>query len=279
MKELILDLGKDVEMDDLYLFMRGWIFPTDASINAAISQSENIVIIPPYLQVLNEENRWETVVDFLGFPMGKDKTVVVGLEGKFLSDQRKVRILTNMEIYWDHIFYGYHDQSIRIRTTELTPEKADLHYRGFSRMYRKGGIYGPHWFDYAEVTTGQKWRDLTGMYTRYGDVTPLLHESDDRYIIANSGDEITLEFDAVKLPALKKGWKRDYLIRSVGWVKDGDLNTAMGHTVEPLPFHGMRSYPYPPGESFPMKEEMVKEYNTRNITTREFRHQLSDPGK
>jgi hypothetical protein len=219
------------------------------------------------------------VVDFLGFPMGKDKTVVVGLEGKFLSEQRKVRILTNMEIYWDHIFYGYHDQSVRIRTTELTPEKANLHYRGFSRMYRKGGIYGPHWFDYTEVTTGQKWRDLTGMYTRYGDVTPLLHESDDRYIIANSGDEITIEFDAVKLPALKKGWKRDYLIRSVGWVKDGDLNTAMGHSVEPLPFHGMSSYPYPPGESFPMKEEMVKEYNTRNINTREFRHQLSDPGK
>jgi tetratricopeptide (TPR) repeat protein len=282
MKELILDLGNEIATDNLYLFMQGWIFPTDASINTAISQSENTVTIPPYLQVLNENNQWETVIDFLGFPMGKDKTVVVGLEGKFLSDQRKVRILTNMEIYWDHIFYGYQDQSVRTRTTELIPVRADLHYRGYSRMFRKGGLYGPHWFDYGNISTGQKWRDLEGMYTRYGDVTPLLIQADNQYIIANSGDEITLEFDAVNLPPLRKGWKRDYLIRSVGWVKDGDINTARGQTVEPLPFHGMSAYPYPPQESFPAGEEMksfMKEYNTRIITTLQFRHQLSGQSK
>jgi hypothetical protein len=278
MKELILDLGDDVEAENLFLFMRGWIFPTDASINTAISQSDNLVSIPPYLQVLNEENQWETVINNMGFPMGKDKTVIVGLEGKFLSDQRKVRILTNMEIYWDHIFYGYHDESIKIKTTELSLDKADIHYRGFSRMFRKGGIYGPHWFDYQDVTTGQKWRDLTGFYTRYGEVTPLLDDVDNRYIISNAGDEITLEFDATGLPRLRKGWKRDYLIRSVGWVKDGDLNTAMGQTVEPLPFHGMSSYPYPAEESLPVDgawQDYMEEYNTRNVTTWQFRHQLS----
>ncbi|MBS0001069.1 MAG: VCBS repeat-containing protein [Cyclobacteriaceae bacterium] len=278
MKELILDLGDEVDPVNLHLFMRGWIFPTDASINTAISQSENIVLIPPYLQVLNENNHWETVIDHIGFPMGKDKTVIVDLEGKFLSDQRKIRILTNMEIYWDHIYYAYHDPGIKIKTTELSPAMADIHYRGFSRMYRKGGIYGPHWFDYKKVITGQKWRDLTGMYTRYGEVTALLDEADNQYIIANAGDEITLEFDAGNLPRLPKGWKRDYLIRSVGWVKDGDINTAKGQTVEPLPFHGMRSYPYPRDETFPSNADMMdymKEYNTRNITTEHFRHQVS----
>jgi hypothetical protein len=187
-----------------------------------------------------------------------------------------------MEIYWDHIFYGYQDQSLRIRTTELIAERADLHYRGFSRMFRKGSLYGPHWFDYGNVSTGQKWRDLEGMYTRFGEVTPLLTDADNRYIIANSGDEITIEFDAGNLPRLQKGWKRDYLIQSVGWVKDGDINTARGQTVEPLPFHGMSAYPYPLQESFPAGDEMtafLKKYNTRSITTQQFRHQLSGSGK
>ena len=121
------------------------------------------------------------------------------------------------------------------------PERisADLHYRGFSQSYRKGGRYGPHWFDYSNVSREPKWRDLQGNYTRFGNVLPLLAESDNQYIISNAGDEVTVEFDAKMLPRLPAGWKRDFLIRSVGWVKDGDLNTAFGNTVLPiaLPWH------------------------------------------
>ncbi len=29
-------------------------------------------------------------------------------------------------------------------------------------------------------------------------------------------------------PEVPEGWKRDFLVHSVGWVKDGDLNTAEG---------------------------------------------------
>ena len=29
---------------------------------------------------------------------------------------------------------------------------------------------GPNWFDYSKVDKSRKWRDLTGNYTRYGDV-------------------------------------------------------------------------------------------------------------
>jgi hypothetical protein len=76
---------------------------------------------------------------------------------------------------------------------------------------------------------------------------------------------------------LKKGWKRDYLIHSVGWVKDGDLNTAFGNTVLPLPFHGMTSYPPSAADSYPVDPELQKynqEYNTRIVTTEEFRNAL-----
>jgi len=278
MRELFLDLGDNIDIENLYLFLRGWIFPTDASINVAISQSKDHVIIPPYLQVLDENLNWVTVIENMGFPMGKDKTVVVNLEDIFISDQRKIRILTNMEIYWDHIFYGYYNKDLTLKTTEMKALSANIHYRGYSKMFRKGGIYGPHWFDYRDVSKEGKWRDLIGSYTRYGDVTELLEESDNMYIITNAGDEVTIEFDANMLPDLPDGWERDFLIYSVGWVKDGDLNTAFGNTVEPLPFHGMTNYPYKSDVTYPSGKEIedyMEKYNTRIISTDQFKHALS----
>ncbi len=278
MKDLILDLGEVPDTANLYLFCNGWIFPTDASINAALSQSDQIRIKNPSLEVINGEGKWEEVMANIGFPAGKNKTLVVDLSGIFLSSERKIRIRTNMEIYWDYIFFGSSvDAGIKLKV--LSPASADHHYRGFSREYRKGGRYGPHWFDYREVTSGQKWRDLTGAYTRYGDVTELLQEADDRYIIANAGDETTIRFDADQLQDLPSGWMRDYIIFSVGWVKDGDLNTATGQTVKPLPFHGMKVYPYGDDEPYPATEDLSeyqKKYNTRIVDTERFKNFLSD---
>jgi hypothetical protein len=120
------------------------------------------------------------------------------------------------------------------------------------------------------VDKSAQWRDLAGNYTRYGDVLPLLSEPDNQYIISNAGDEMTVEFDARSLPALPTGWKRDFLIRSVGWVKDGDLNTAFGNTVMPLPFHGMKSYTPSKTDTYPETPELRKynrEYNTRVISS------------
>jgi hypothetical protein len=160
---------------------------------------------------------------------------------------------------------------------DLTMLDATLAYRGYSPSYRKGGPYGPEWFDYYNVSTGQKWRDLTGNYTRFGNVKPLLQKGDDEYIICNSGDEVTIDFDATQLPALPKGWKRDFLIYSEGWVKDGDLNTAYGQTVTPLPFHAQPSYPYSSTYIYPADKahrQYQQQYNTRKITTEKFRNAL-----
>ncbi len=277
MQELILDPGKLAGSGNLFLFLNGWIFPTDASINKAISQSGNLKVIRPYIQVIDRNGEWETVIEDLGFPMGKDKTVIADLSGKFLSGDHRIRIRTNMEIYWDQIFFSDCLANAPVITSFLNPVSADLHYRGFSRSFRKGGRYGPHWFDYSVVDKNKKWRDLSGNYTRYGDVLPLLTESDNKYIISNAGDETSIKFDAKGLPELKKGWKRDFLIHSVGWVKDGDINTALGNTVLPLPFHGMTSYPPSANDSYPKDTELQKynlEYNTRVVTQDDYRNVL-----
>jgi hypothetical protein len=162
----------------------------------------------------------------------------------------------------------------------MDPASADLHFRGFSREYRKGGRYGPHWFEYEEVSTEPRWLPLEGTFTRFGDVQPLLLEPDDRYVVMGPGDEATIAFDARqlpslppgwRLPSLPPGWRRDFLLYSVGWVKDADLNTATGNTVYPLPFHDMSRYPYGPDEAYPDDEvhrSFLSDYNTRRLRTR-----------
>ena len=269
MHDLVLDPGRISGSGNFYLFLNGWIFPTDASINYALSQSESLKVTPPLIQVINRKGEWETVIADLGFPQGKDKTVIADLSGIFLSSDHRIRIRTNMEIYWDYIFFSERLSEAPVNSSVMEPVSADLHYRGFSRSYRKGGRYGPHWFDYSDSEKEPKWRDLPGNYTRYGDVLPLITASDNKYIISNAGDEVTILFDEKNLPELKKGWKRDFLIRSVGWVKDGDMNTAFGSSVMPLPFHGMSSYPPSEKDKYPDDPELKKyhqEYNTRIVT-------------
>ena len=276
---LTLDPGKTANTSELKLFMKGWIFPTDASINVALSQTETMNTMWPVIQVKNKKGEWQNVLENFGFPMGKDKTVIVDLSNKFLSNDHRVRIVTNMEIYWDYIFYANGNPEAPVNTTFLDPGSADFHYRGFSRSYRKGGRYGPHWFDYNDVDKNPKWVDLFGSYTRYGDVQPLLLKADDQYVISNAGDEMSLVFDAAALPPLPKGWKRDFFVHSVGWVKDGDLNTAFGNQVGPLPFHGMKTYPPSADDVYPndaAHREYQLKYNTRVVSTEDYRNYVKN---
>ena len=101
------------------------------------------------------------------------------------------------------------------------------------------------------------------------------------YVIANAGDETTIIFDEHELNELPEGWKRDFVIHTVGWVKDGDLNTAMGQTVEPLPFHSMSRYPYGKEESYPSDwkhRRYQKKFNTRLVDTKDFQEALINVG-
>ena len=278
--DLIMDLGDIAADKSVILYLNGWVFPTDASINTALSQSSRLKVYPPFLQVRDKNGDWKTVIDNISFPMGKNKYVIVDLTNKFLSEDHRLRIRTNMQIYWDYIFFTVGEQAVPLQINPLSLYTANLHYRGFSRMYRKGGRFGPHWFDYNDVTTVPIWRDLEGYYTRYGDVRELLLEADSKYIVTNAGDEITLEFAAQTLPELPADWSRDFIIYTEGWLKDGDLNTATGQTTEPLPFHGMSKYPYGVKESYPVDpsyQQYQDKYLQRKVSTDSFRQLVINP--
>ncbi|HVH66795.1 MAG TPA: FG-GAP-like repeat-containing protein [Gemmatimonadales bacterium] len=267
--DLVLDFGDLAGMDSVFLFLTGWIYPTDASINLALAQSQSLRVVPLELQVRDAAGQWQTVIPDLGFPAGKNKTVIADLTGKFLSRDKRVRIRTNMEIYWDRAFVAATASGSPVTVTTLRTLAADLRYRGFSRMYRKGGRYGPQWYDYNDVSREPPpWAPIPGALTRYGDVLSLLGASDDEYVIFGPGDETALQFDATAAPALPPGWTRDFVLYTDAWMKDADLNTASGGTVAPLPFHGMTRYPYGLEEEFPTDAEhrrFVETYNTRVV--------------
>jgi hypothetical protein len=266
--DLVLDLGEAAGDSATYLFLRGWIYPTDASINVALGQQSSIKIASPSLEVRNAEGRWHTVIADIGFPSGKNKTIVVDLAGKFLTADHHVRIRTNMQIYWDQAFVSRDLATAPVKTTTLAPLSADLHSRGFSRMYRKGGRYGPYWFAYDDVAKKSPWRPIEGAFTRFGDVLALLRNPDDMYVIMGPGDEATIEFDASSARSLPPRWKRDFLLYTDGWIKDSDLNTAFGTTVGPLPFHGVQSYPFGRTDAYPtdaQHQRYLREFNTRVV--------------
>lgn len=276
---LELDLGELAEAKRVTLFLTGWIFPASTSMNVGVSQ--NAALTPrqaPSLWVPDAGGQWREVRPFIGFPGGKTKTIAVDLSEVFLTDDRRLRIATNLEIYWDQAFFTVDEEPAPVKTQRLALAGAELHYRGFSRR-SPGERFGPERYDYSQTTQEPKWPAMTGYFTRFGSVDELLVESDDRLVIFGAGDELTLRFKAPPAGP-PQGWKRDFLLYNVGWDKDADLNTVYGQTVEPLPFGAMSGYPYSADEAYPadeLRREYLKAYQTRTQDPVAFGRRLSAP--
>jgi len=265
MHHLDLDFGKAAAANRAALILHGWVDWADGSTFLSAMQEHKDLTFP-YLQVKDAAGNWKTVVEDMGIPSGKPKTMAVDLRGKFLSALREVRIVTNLCVYWDDIFLVENDAPPAVRLTTAPMLSADLQFRGFSRPTIHPQRKEPERFDYQTVSATSMWNPTAGNYTRYGAVANLLQDVDDRMVIMGSGDEVRLRFNARGLSPLPAGWKRDFLLLVDGWAKDADANTAFSQTVLPLPFHGMTSYPYPAAEHYPqdrLHQEYLREYNSR----------------
>jgi hypothetical protein len=265
MHTLDLDFGSAAAGNRAAIVLNGWVDWADGSTFLSATQAHRDLTFP-YLQVKDAAGNWRTVVEDMGIPAGKPKTIAVDLTGKFLSASRQVRIVTNLCVYWDEIFLIENSAPPPARLTTVEMTAADLHFRGFSKVAIHPERKQPEAFDYARVSATSMWNPTAGNYTRYGAVDGLLTEADDRLVILGSGDEVGLRFRAASLPELPQGWKRDFLLLVDGWAKDADANTAFSQSVLPLPFHGMSRYPYPAPEHYPEDPAHAayqREYNTR----------------
>jgi len=199
---------------------------------------------PPYIEVKDIDGNWVPVPDNRQFPL-LDVTpdcFVVNLTGVFLTNDYSLRIHTFFNTCFDYIGVDTTaQQTVTIR--EITPSSASLA---------------------AAFSTNST---SMGNFTRYGDVTELLQDADNKYVIMRQGDQISFMFSA-DLPPVPEGMERDYFLFASVWFKVNGLPYVQ-FTVDPLPFQEMTAFPYDPEiESYPYDAEhraYIEEYNTRII--------------
>ncbi len=249
MHTLTLDLGDWSPRNPLRLFMHGYIEYFSASSMYAAWQA-GILPEAPSVEAQMPDGSWKKIIEDMGFPAGLPRTIVVDLTGKLPSGLRRIRLKTNLQIYWDQVLVDNSPQDKKsVRQFELPLADAHLAFRGYPQQI-EGATPGDLTYRYDRISATGPFQWQRGNYTLYGRVTPLLKEPDNQYVIFGSGEEIDAEFSD-RLPPLPAHWKRDYFFYANGFVKDMDFYEASPFTVAQMPFHQMGRYPYPAGEHYP----------------------------
>jgi hypothetical protein len=273
----VLDLGEAYRGGPLWLLLHGEVEYFSANSMYAASQA-GVEAISPYVEALGENGKWVRVIEDMGFPAGGPRTMTADLTGKLPRGTQKIRVTTNLQIYWDSILVNRTPQDSKddarsVRLMSIPLVRADLGFHGFP-LKIEGTPPGNVQYLYEKVSATGPYTRPAGTYTRYGDVLPLLTAQDDQLVVFGSGDEVRLDFDPSQLPAPPPGWVREYFFAAYGYEKDMDFYAAEGNFVAPLPFLRMGDYPYPPGTSFPLDDAHVNyllEYNTRHMSGNEQR--------
>ena len=262
---LTLDLGEWTTANPLRLLLHGFIEYFSASSMYAAWQA-GLEPMPPYVEAQLQDGTWKRVLDDMGFPAGLPRTIVVDLTGKLPPGTRRIRLVTNLQIYWDQALIDNGPEAPQLmRQTELPLASAQLAFRGYPEQI-DGKTPGDLTYNYQHISQTGPFTRSRGSYTRYGDVTPLLRSLDEAFVIFGSGEDIDVEFSTTSLPKLAPGWKRDYFFYANGFVKDMDFYEASPFTVADMPFHGMSTYPYPASEHYPQDEQRMQyelEWNDR----------------
>jgi tetratricopeptide (TPR) repeat protein len=257
MHTLTLDVGKWTPDNPLRLFMHGFIEYFSASSMYAAWQA-GLEPIPPYIEAQMPDGNWKRIVDDMGFPAGLPRTIVVDLTNKLPVGATKIRITTNLQIYWDQVLVDNGpESSAQMRETELPLGVAHLAFRGYPQQI-DGATPGDLHYDYEKISETGPFQWQRGPYTHYGNVTQLLDKPDNKYVIFGSGEEIDAEFSAEALPALPAHWKRDYFFYANGFVKDMDFYEVLPFTVAQMPFHEESTYPYPATEHYPENADTLQ---------------------
>jgi hypothetical protein len=202
---------------------------------------------PPYMEVKDANGNWIRVPQDRQLPTPADyvaRSFVVDLTGLFPEDvtDYQIRINNFWNVTFDYIGVDTTPQQ-NISVQRLDPT-ATLHQK------------------YPTPSAA------TGNFTKYGDVTQILLNADDMYVIGMQGDQVSLRFPTANLAPLADGTERDFFMFVACWFKDppGNWGYQFDFTVNPMPFRNMSGFPYPDAESYPYDEahmQYLRDYNTR----------------
>lgn len=257
----------------IVLFLYGWVEYGYSSTNFAASQARMRTKVPS-IYVLRDGN-WVELFHEVGYPAGIRHMMTLDVTGKILPGDRRIRIESNMDLYWDRIFLAPLMSDPDTEVTETAAVSADLHFLGYPREYSPDGGH-PTLYDYHSIDGAVAWKIMPGRYTRFGDVTELVNEADDCFVIMGRGEELTLLFPSDVFGFIPEGYQRSFILKTDSYCKDMDLYCAYPDTVEPLPFHAMSNYPYGPDEKYPDDEKhrlYRQKYNTRIVGQPPNKHQ------
>src|SRR5882672_7024454 len=92
-----VDLGPDApQSGPLWLIAKGWMHPTDSSVNVAISQGQEIHAAPLSMEVPDGKGGWVVAQPNLSFPAGRKKICLFDLANVFRpGTPRRLRLRTN----------------------------------------------------------------------------------------------------------------------------------------------------------------------------------------
>lgn len=210
--------------------------------------SNGTEIMPaPYLEVLTANGTWIRVNQDIPLPSDyRARTYTIDITSIFPEDVSEYKVRFNN--YWN-VTYDY----IGIDTT--TQQSIT------TQIIRPTAMFEQLW---------ETKSTSSGAFTRYGDVTPLLQEADDMFVIGRQGDQVNMRFSTVDLEPVAEGMERDYYFVVACWFKDppGAWGYGFDFTVDPMPFLAMSGFPYTSEENYPSDAAhlaYLQQYNTRVI--------------
>ena len=130
---LELDLGQPYRGGSLWLLMHGEIEYFTATGMYAADQA-GIHAVAPYVEAQNAKGKWNRVIDDMGFPAGGPRTMTANLTGKLPQGTQRIRIWTNLQIYWDSILIDRDPQNQKVQVTLVPLANAALSFHGYPRQ-------------------------------------------------------------------------------------------------------------------------------------------------
>jgi hypothetical protein len=264
LNQLTLDLGDLSSAPQIKLVINGmvdwgspehyydWVNGFITAFNEGLVPNGTQIYPAPYMEIKDANGQWVRVPQDRQMPTPADyvpRSFVVDLTGLFPSDvsDYQIRITNFYNVTFDYIGIDITPQeSITVRRINPAATLQQIEFGG---------------------TTST----ASGSFTRYGDVTPLVLNADDMFVIGMQGDQVSLQFPTTSLTPLAEGMERDIFLFVACWFKDplGNWGYGFEFTVDPLPFQNMSGFPYPSTETYPIDSEhlaYILEYNTRVIS-------------
>jgi hypothetical protein len=215
----------------------------------------------PSVEVKDAAGEWTEVKTF-GLPAGDEKTMVFDISGMFPTEDRHIRLNLGSRPWVRWLIDSVRlDDSAPINCilgSEVQPLATTLSQGGRATIvlpdiHSRGLVLDDN-LPFNGVGFGQ------GKFTSYGDVNELVARQDDKFVIFGMGDQVLVTFGPMAAP--RPGYHRILVLKILQYYKAYYVNTV----VNPLPFRGMSSYPYPATENYPKDADhkaYLAKYNTR----------------